>query len=71
MLRYSYDMHVITKLEDHEGKEITPEGVVEQYYKDPNRYFEVVKDIRSKTQLPEGGVTAATAVLAPTLSRLE
>ena len=33
VLRYSFDRHVITKLEDHGGKEITVEELVEQYYK--------------------------------------
>jgi hypothetical protein len=40
VLGYSYERHVITKLENHEGKEITLEELVEQYYKDPDKYFE-------------------------------
>ena len=41
VLKYSYDIHKITKLENHEGKEITIEDLVDQYYKDPGKYFEV------------------------------
>jgi hypothetical protein len=49
VLRYSFDRHVITKLENHERKEITPDELVEQYYKDPDQYF----DFDSKGK-PEG-----------------
>ena len=41
VLSYSFDRHKITKLENHEDKEITVEQLVNQYYKDPDRYFEV------------------------------
>ena len=65
VLRYSFDRHVITKLEDHGGKEMTVEELVEQYYKDPNRYFELDNDNdnKSKPQSPEDGVTVSAAAL--------
>ena len=40
-MRCSSEIHKITKLENHEGKAITAEELVEQYYKDPGKYFEV------------------------------
>ena len=55
VLRYSFDRHVITKLQDHKGKEITPEELVEQYYKDADQYFEF--DSKDKPQPSEGGDT--------------
>jgi hypothetical protein len=44
VLEYSSNIHKITKLENHEGKEITVEELVDQYYKDPGKYFEVITD---------------------------
>jgi hypothetical protein len=41
VLRYSSDKGIIIKLEDHEGNEITVEELVDRYYKDPERYFEL------------------------------
>lgn len=41
VLRYSSDKGIIIKLEDHEGNEITVEELVDRYYKDPDKYFEV------------------------------
>ena len=41
VLKYSFEIHKITKLENHEGKEITAEELVDQYYKDPGKYFEI------------------------------
>jgi len=41
LLEYSSEIHKITKLENHEGKEITAEELVDQYYADPDEYFEV------------------------------
>src|SRR6476660_5943181 len=41
VLKYSSEIHKITKLENHEGSEITAEELVDQYYKDPDKYFEV------------------------------
>jgi len=41
VLRYSSDKGIIIKLEDHEGNEITVEELVDRYYKDPEKYFEV------------------------------
>ena len=35
MLNCSFEKHKITKLENHEDKEITVEELVDQYYKDP------------------------------------
>ena len=39
MLKYSFERHKITKLKNHE--EITVEELVDQYYKDADKYFEV------------------------------
>jgi hypothetical protein len=58
VLRYSFDRHVITKLENHEGNEITRDELVKRYYKDPDQYFEF--DIKDKPQLPEGGDTVTS-----------
>jgi hypothetical protein len=41
LLEYSSKIDKITKLENHEGKEITAEELVDQYYADPDKYFEV------------------------------
>src|SRR5829696_8471163 len=41
VLRYSSDKGIIIKLEDNEGNEITVEELVDRYYKDPEKYFEV------------------------------
>jgi hypothetical protein len=41
VLRYSSDKGMIIKLEDHEGNEITVEELVDRYYKDPEKYFEL------------------------------
>jgi hypothetical protein len=40
VLRYSYQTNVLTKIEDHEGKEISVEELVDRYYKNPEKYFE-------------------------------
>ena len=40
-MRYSSEIHKITKLENHEGKEITVEELVDSYYADPGKYFKV------------------------------
>jgi transposase len=45
VLKYSYDIHKITKLENHEGKEITTEELVDQYYKDPGWIGDTVSNI--------------------------
>jgi hypothetical protein len=34
-------IHKITKLENHEGNEITVEDIVVEYYADPGKYFEI------------------------------
>jgi hypothetical protein len=41
VLRYSSDKGIIIKLEDHEGKEISVQELVDRYYKDPEKYFEL------------------------------
>jgi hypothetical protein len=41
VLRYSSDRGIVIKLEDHEGNEITVQELVDRYYKDPEKYFEV------------------------------
>ena len=57
VLKYSSDIHKITKLENHEGKEITVEELVDQYYKDPDKYFESNGN-KSNASSPPGGTTA-------------
>ena len=57
MLRYSSQIHKITKLENHEGKEITVEELVDQYYKNPDKYFESNGN-KSNASSPPGGTTA-------------
>lgn len=56
--------HVITKLENHEGREITVEELVDQYYKDPDTYFEV--DNSSKPPSSTGGETVTAIAVAKT-----
>ena len=58
VLRYSSQIHKITKLENHEGKEITIEELVDQYYKDPDKYFEV----NGNNATPTGGTGTTTAI---------
>ena len=58
VLRYSFERHVITKLQDHKGNEITPVELVEQYYKDADQYFEF--DSKDKPQPPEDGDTTTS-----------
>jgi hypothetical protein len=41
ILRYSADKDLLITIQSHEGKEITIEELVEQYYKDPDMYFEL------------------------------
>jgi hypothetical protein len=57
VLRYSSEIHKITKLENHEGKEITVEELVDQYYKDPDKYFEV----NGNSDAPSGVTGTATS----------
>jgi hypothetical protein len=64
VLRYSYGRHVLTKLENHEGKEITVEELVDQYYKDPDTYFEV--DNNSKPPSSTSGQTVTAIAIART-----
>lgn len=52
--------HVITKIEDHGGKEITLEELVDQQHQDPQRYFE--GNSNSKHQPVEAGIAATTAI---------
>ena len=58
VLRYSSEIHKITKLENHEGKQITPEELVDQYYKDPDKYFEV----KGNNAAPTGETGTTTAI---------
>jgi hypothetical protein len=55
VLRYSLEIHKITKLENHEGKEVTVEELVDQYYKDPDKYIEV----NGNSDAPVGGTGTA------------
>ena len=66
VLRYSFERHVITKLENHEGNVITAEELVEQYYKDPDEYFEF--DSKSKPPPPESGDTTTSTSTTDTTS---
>jgi hypothetical protein len=52
-------MHKITKLENHEGKEITAEELIDQYYKDPDKYFEANG---GQSNAAPGGAATAIAV---------
>jgi hypothetical protein len=69
VLRYSSEIHKITKLENHEGKEITAEELVDQYYKDPDKYFEV-NGGKSNVAPPSSGDGGAgtTAIVISTTS---
>ena len=58
VLRYSFERHVITKLQDHKGNEIMPEEAVEQYYKNADQYFDF--DSKDKPQPPDGGDTTTS-----------
>jgi DNA-binding MarR family transcriptional regulator len=63
VLRYSYKRHKLTRLENNEGKEITVEELVDHYYKDPDRYFEI-DNCKAATAKKNDGVTTATTPLA-------
>ena len=43
-LKYSSEIGYITKIRNHEEKEITLEELVNQYFKNPEDYFEVRKE---------------------------
>ena len=43
-LKYSSEIGYITKIKNHEEKEITLEELVNQYFKNPEDYFEVRKE---------------------------
>jgi hypothetical protein len=72
VLRYSFERHKITKLENHEGKEITVEELVDQYYKDPGKYFEVKSNEENNNAAPhstnDGGGTATAPTTAIAIS---
>jgi hypothetical protein len=67
VLRYSSERHVITKLENHQGQEITPDELVEQYY-NADRYFE---DNNDKAKPPEdvGTIAATTDTIRTSIER--
>jgi DNA-binding MarR family transcriptional regulator len=69
VLKYSSQIHKITKLENQEGKEITVEELVDQYYKDPDRYFEADRDKSSNST--DGGTATATAISKTSIQALE
>jgi hypothetical protein len=54
-LRYSFEKHKLTKLENHEGKEITVEELVDQYYKDLVNFLKLIE---IKAMLPRLQATA-------------
>lgn len=58
VLKYSSEIHKIIKLENHEGNEITVEELVDQYYKDPDKYFEVSGN-KCNAASPGGGTALA------------
>ncbi len=68
-MKYSSEIHKITKLENHEDNEVTVEELVDQYYKDPDKYFEVNRS--NSSAAPPSGVTttAATATTAIAISK--
>lgn len=63
-MRYSSEIHKITKLENHEGKEITDEELVDKYYKDAGKYFEIDNNKAASPSTNEGAGTAATTSTA-------
>jgi hypothetical protein len=63
VLRYSSDKGIIIKLEDHEGNEITVEELVDRYYKDPEKYFEL--DSKRNNNTP-GDSSAGQLLSIPT-----
>jgi hypothetical protein len=67
VLEYSSNIHKITKLENHEGKEITVEELVDQYYKDPGKYFEDKSNASPPSS--SGGGTATTTTTFIDISR--
>ena len=60
-MRYSFERHKITKLENHEGKEITVEELVDQYYKDSDKYFEVNGN-KNNSAAPTGETETTTGI---------
>jgi hypothetical protein len=60
VLKYSSEIHKIIKLENHEGNEITIEEIVDQYYKDPDKYFEV--NGNKNNDSPPGGTGSTTSI---------
>ena len=73
MLNYSSEIHKITKLENHEDKEITVEELVDQYYKDPDKYFEVNgnKSNAAPPSSSDGGAATAIAISTTSMQPLE
>jgi hypothetical protein len=69
VLKYSSQIHKITKLENHEGKEITVEDLVDEYYKNPDKYFEVNGGKSNAAPPSNGDAGAATATTDIAISR--
>jgi DNA-binding MarR family transcriptional regulator len=44
VLEYSYQVNDLTRVEDHEGKEISVEELVARYYRNPEDYFGSISD---------------------------
>jgi hypothetical protein len=67
-------IHKITKLENHEGNEITAEELVDEYYKDPDKYFGVNGN-KSNAIPPSssggGGTTTAIDIFRTSIQPLE
>jgi hypothetical protein len=51
---------VVIKLEGYQGKEITIEELVVQYYKDPDKYFEVIINVKPRSV---DGIAVITAIV--------
>jgi hypothetical protein len=68
VLRYSFERHKITKLENHEEKEITVEELVDQYYKEPDKYFEVNVNKTNASSPPSGSDGGAAASTTTTIA---
>jgi hypothetical protein len=71
VLKYSFEKHKITKLENHEGREITVEELADQYYKDPDKYFEANGENATPPSSSDGGAARAITVSVTSIQPLE
>jgi hypothetical protein len=69
VLRYSSDTDIIIKLEDHEGNEISVQELVDRYYKDPEKYFEL--DIKRNDNSPTWDSSSGQSLFMSTSSEYQ